>query len=215
MMMKIRETTARTAAYVLAILLLAGMIACGRVEDLPWSDDFSDPEGGWKTETDASAEVAYAGGVMRILIRWSDRLAWAAAQRQFGDYHLRVEASQVAGPDDNEYGVMVRMKDKHHLYRFAISGDGYFQVTKVDGDQQTLLTDEWTLNDAIHTGHATNVVEVLCRGPQMVFRVNDVVLAEVEDSSYRSGDIALYAGSFRDPGDGVEIHFDNLTLTEP
>jgi hypothetical protein len=200
----------------LAILLLAGLVACGQTEEtLPWSDDFADPESGWKTETDASADVAYADGVMRVLIRWSDRLAWAAAQRTYSNFHLRVEASQVAGPDDNEYGVMVRMKDKSHLYRFAISGDGYFQVTKVAGDQQTLLTDEWTLSDAIHTGNATNVIEVVCQGAQMTFRVNSVILAQVQDGDYRSGDLALYAGSFRDPGDGVEIHFDNLTLTSP
>jgi hypothetical protein len=43
-----------------------------------------------------------------------------------------------------------------------------------------------------------------------MFRVNGTVLAEVEDGSYRNGDIGLYAGSFFEPG--VEVHFDNLKL---
>ena len=55
--LKIGKRTARTGILTLAILLLAGLVACSQPEEtLPWSDDFADPESGWKTEADASAE---------------------------------------------------------------------------------------------------------------------------------------------------------------
>jgi hypothetical protein len=208
----------RVKGLALALILVGALsTTCARHagEGLPWEDDFSDPASGWQAESDASAEVGYADGRMRIAVYWADRFAWAAAQRSFSDFHLTVEASQVSGPDDNEYGVQVRMQDRTHLYRFSISGDGYYQVSRLDGDSELLLTPEWTPSPAIHTGVATNVLEVICQGPRMTFLVNGTLLAEVEDSRYKAGDIALFAGSFHDPGDGVEIHFDNLRLTAP
>jgi len=182
---------------------------------LPWQDDFSSAESGWQAESDASAEVRYADGAMQIRVMWPDSLSWAAAGRDLSDIHLTVEASQIAGPDDNEYGVLTRMQDGRHFYMFAVSGDGYYRVVKRDGDEETLLTDDWTLTDAINRGAATNRLEVTCQGGRLAMIINGAVVAEVVDDTYGHGDIALYAGTFRDPGRGVEIHFDNLEVTRP
>ena len=192
--------------------LVVLLVACGG-EQLPWADDFSDPASGWQAESDASAEVGYHEGVMRILIRSPNRLAWASAGRDFSDFRLAVEATQVAGPDDNEYGVLVRMQDPDHFYRFSISGDGYYLVNRYDGEEWVALGGDWTPSDAIYRGAATNRLEVVCQGARMAFLVNGVQLVEVEDSSYSRGDIGLYAGSFFEPD--VEVYFDNLTATEP
>jgi len=196
----------------LVVALVVFLVACGG-EQLPWSDDFSDPAGGWQAESDASAEVGCYEGVMRLLVEVPNRLAWASAGREFSDFRLAVEATQVAGPDDNEYGVLVRMRDADHFYRFSISGDGYYLVSKYDGGVWEVLNDDWTSSAAIHLGTVTNLLEVVCRGATMTFLVNGVALMQVEDSSYSRGDVGLYAGSFFEPG--VEIHFDNLTVTEP
>lgn len=190
------------------------LVACGGDgAGLPWSDDFSDPSSGWQAQSDATAEVSYADGVMRVLVKWPNSFAWASAQREFADFHLSVDASQVAGPDDNEYGVQVRMRDSRHMYRFSISGDGYYRIAKLDGEEEILLESDWAESDAIQTGMATNRLDVICQGPAMTFQVNGQVLAQVEDSSYREGDIGLYAGSFFEPG--VDVHFDNLELVGP
>ena len=202
----------RAGKRLLVVALVVFLVACGG-EQLPWSDDFSDPAGGWQAESDASAEVRCYEGVMRLLVKVPNRLAWASAGREFSDFRLAVEATQVAGPDDNEYGVLVRMRDADHFYRFSISGDGYYLVSKYDGGAWEVLNGDWTSSDAIHLGAVTNLLEVVCRGATMTFLVNGVTLTQVEDSSYSRGDIGLYAGSFFEPG--VEIHFDNLTVTEP
>ena len=194
------------------VTMMALLVACGRGE-LPWSDDFSDPTSGWRAESDASAEVGYHEGVMRIVVKAPNRLAWASAGREFSDFHLAVEATQVAGPDDNEYGVLVRMQDPDHFYCFSISGDGYYQVSKYDNGERKPLSGDWVPSDAIQTGVATNLLEVICQDAAMTFLVNGVQLVQVEDVDYRRGGIGLYAGSFFEPG--VEIHFDDLTVTEP
>lgn len=198
------------AALVTLFLTLA---ACGAEPQVSWTDDFSDPASGWQAESDASAEVGYQDGVMRILIKAPNRLAWASAGREFSDFHLSVVVTQVAGPDDNEYGVLVRMLDADHFYRFSVSGDGYYLVNMYDGKEWKLLGEDWSSSDAIHSGAAPNVLEVVCQGATMSFLVNGVQLTQVEDLNYSRGDIGLYAGSFFEPG--VEVHFDNLSVTPP
>ena len=202
----------RAGKRLLVVALVVFFVACGG-EQLPWSDDFSDPASGWQAESDASAEVRCYEGVMSLLVKVPNRLAWASAGREFSDFRLAVEATQVAGPDDNEYGVLVRMRDADHFYRFSISGDGYYLVSKYDGGAWEVLNGDWTSSAAIHLGAVTNLLEIVCRGATMTFLVNGVTLTQVEDSSYSRGDVGLYAGSFFEPG--VEIHFDNLTVTEP
>jgi hypothetical protein len=200
----------------LVVVVVASLILLSACEsaDLPWADDFSDPTGGWLVESDASAQVEYHDGVMRILIRLPNSIAWAAAQREFSDFRLSVDATQMAGPDDNEYGVLLRMQDPQHFYRFSISGDGYYQVAKFDGVEWLILSgDDWLHSEVIHPGSATNRLQVLCQGSTMAFSVNGVELVEVQDSSYSRGDVGLYAGAFFEPD--VEVHFDNLRVEAP
>ncbi len=197
----------------LGVLLLALLLGgCGRGNGLPWEEAFSAP-GAWKLESDAAARVTVEGGVLRISVVAPNQLAWASAGKDLRDFHLTVEASQVAGPNDNEYGVLVRMQDPRNFYAFSVSGDGYFLVSRfVDGVRQPLGAD-WTPSDAIRTGVGTNVLEVIVQGNRLTFIVNGQQLAQVEDDRFSHGDIGLYAGSFYEGG--VEVHFDNLRVTVP
>jgi hypothetical protein len=208
----------RMSRQCLAMVLMASAVllaACGGGgEKLPWVDDFSDPASGWLAESDAAAEVAYHDGVMRVLVKLPNSLAWAFAERELSDFSLAVEATQVSGPDDNEYGVLVRMEDPDHFYRFSVSGDGYYLVSKHDGEEwEALSSDDWAPSDAIHQGTAANLLEVVCQGEVMGFSVNGVQLTEVRDSSYPRGGIGLYAGSFFESG--VEVYFDDLRVDFP
>lgn len=213
--MKVIGLPSKGAACLLATVVLFALASCSGEEGLPWSDDFSDPSSGWQAESDASAEVRYDDGVMLVLVRWPDKLSWASAGRDLSDFRLSVVATQVSGPDDNEYGVLARMQDRQRFYIFAISGDGYYRVVKRDGDQEAQLSGDWAQSDAINQGVASNLLEIICKGETMTMLVNGVPLAQVRDTSYERGDIGLYAGTFRDPGTGVEIHFDDLTVSEP
>ncbi len=204
-----RRISYGTLVVLCAVFLLSG---CGQRSDLPWEEDFSAPAT-WKMESDAAAQVTVENGVLRISIAASNQLAWASAGKDLQDFRLTVEASQVAGPNDNEYGVLVRVQDPRNFYAFSISGDGYFLVSRfVDGVRQPLEAD-WTPSDAIHPGIGTNVLEVVAQGKQLTFIVNDQPLAQVEDDRFSHGDIGLYAGSFYEGG--VEVHFDNLRVTVP
>ncbi len=205
-----RVLRAFRAFRVFIVLLI--LAACSRGDGLPWEEDFS-ASGAWKLESDAAARVTVEGGVLRISIAAPNQLAWASAGKDLRDFRLTVEASQVAGPDDNEYGVLVRMQDPRNFYAFSVSGDGYFLVSRfVDGVRQPLGAD-WTPSDAVHPGVSTNILEVTAQGSRLTFVVNGQQLLQVEDDRFSHGDVGLHAGSFYEGG--VEVQFDNLRVTAP
>ncbi len=192
--------------------LLAGCGSGGGAAGLPWSDDFSSVST-WQAESDAAAQVSVEAGVLRVFVAVPNQLAWATAGRDLRDFHLTVETTQIAGPDDNEYGVLVRLQDPANFYRFSISGDGYVLVDKFVAGQMELMGATWMPAEAIRQGEASNVLEVICRGAEMTFIVNGSEVARVRDTTFTHGDIGLYAGTFYEGG--VEVQFDNLRVTEP
>jgi hypothetical protein len=179
----------------------------------PWVESF-DTVGEWQFNSDATADVEVADGVLSIHVLLPEQVAWAAAGRTFTDFRLRVEATPVGGPLDNEYGVLIRMHENEQFYAFSVSADGYVRVARYNAAELertwTPLDSDWTLNPAVLQGEATNVLTVEAQGPRFTFWVNDELVAEVEDETLAKGDIGLYAGAFSEPG--VHVHFDTLRV---
>ncbi len=193
---------------ILALLMLAD---CGASSlKKPWEEPF-DEAGSWQLSSDAAAEVSITQGQLQIHILQPGQIAWATAGRTFRDFHLRVEATQLAGPVDNEYGVLVRLEDDTHFYAFSISGDGYARVAYYAAGVWTVLGSDWMPQAAVHQGAATNVLEVEARGTQFTFWVNGEQVAQVTEETLLDGDIGLYAGAFDEAG--VQIAFDNLLMS--
>ncbi len=72
---------------------------------------------------------------------------------------------------------------------------------------------DFTESNAIRQGSASNHIRAVCNGSKLSLTVNGVLLAEVEDSEFTSGDIALTATSYEDTP--TEVRFDNLVVTAP
>ncbi len=200
----------RVKLWGLMALLLLVLTACGGRESSAWKETFDAP-GDWHLSSDATAEIVVQDGYLHVHIFEMEQIAWAAAGRTYDNFRLTVEATQVSGPDDNEYGVLVRMQDDQHFYAFSISGDGYVRAARYDGTSWLVLGPDWTFYDAVKQGRATNILEVEASGTTLIFRVNGMQVAQVEDKTYPKGDVGLYAGTFSE-GD-VVITFDNLEVT--
>jgi len=183
--------------------------ACGARDHGSWAEPFDDA-GDWQLSADAAASVAAADGVLRVHVFELGQVAWAAAGRTYSDFHLTVEATQVSGPDDNEYGVLARMAGDQQFYVFSISGDGYARIARYDNGSWTVLGPDWVESNVIHQGAATNLLEVEARGATFIFSVNGAQVLQVEDAQLAKGDIGLYAGAFNEAD--VVIDFDNLEV---
>jgi hypothetical protein len=164
--------------------------------------------------SDAIADVSVAEGRLLIHVFEPGQVAWASTLREWGDVRLEVTATQVAGPMDNEYGVLLRMDGDQHFYAFSISGDGYARAARYDEGGWTLLGSDWTSSEAIHQGEASNLLVVVAQGDAFEFLVNDQSIIQVqadEGAALESGNVGLYAGAFG-TGD-VVVAFDDLHIT--
>ncbi len=175
-------------------------------------DDFSDPNSGWVTDESEIRRAGYEEGQYSILIKAKRWVAWDLVGDNFTNFVMEVEATQVAGPGNNEYGVICRHQDTDNFYFFAISGLGHYSVWKQENDVWAVLV-RWKKSRNILQGQSTNRLRVVGNGPQMSFYANDQHLVDVYDPSFPEGDLGLAAGAFDEPG--VHIRFDNLRVLVP
>ena len=200
----------------LLLIVAVSLIACGRgATPGVWEETFDDAET-WRLRSDAAAELEVREGRLHIQILQPGQVAWAVAERTCDDFALQVDATQLAGPVDNEYGVLVRMADDARFYAFSVSGDGYVRASRYDEGRWEILGSDWRAHEAVNQGAATNTLTIEARGPELTFWVNGQQALQVEDETLSQGEIGLYAGAFDEAG--VHVAFDDLkieTLSQP
>jgi pSer/pThr/pTyr-binding forkhead associated (FHA) protein len=186
----------------------------GAAEDfiLVYEDDFSNPSSGWDDAFDRYTTKQYGNNKYYIEVTTSNLVAWGLANRDVADFRLEVDAAQEVGPNNNGYGVLFRFKDRDNFYRFDISGDGFFLLSKFyEGEWVTLIP--WTASSAINVGQAANRLAVEAIGPQIRVYANDTLLAEVQDDTLTNGNFGFFASTFSDPN--LTISFDDIKLWTP
>lgn len=198
------------------VLLLALLAGCRTVEggELLLRDRFGNPDSGWGRESRSTFDRGYQDGEYFIEVYEPDWLAWARPNERFEDVEIEVEARQVAGAADGNFGVLCRFRAPDNFYYFAISDDGYYAIMRVeDGDAEVLSGAGMLPSAAIQTGGAVNTIRAVCEGNELMLYVNGERVARVSDDAFRRGDVGLAVGA--GPAGAIRVHFDNLTVTAP
>ena len=186
--------------------------------DIIYSDDFSNPSSGWEVGDYGSGSVGYRDGSYFVSAIESQVNMYGAAGQSFTDSIISVDATTVEGPSNNNngYGIICRKNpdpNSDNGYYFRVSADGYYSISKADENGFTELA-EWAESSAVRQGNKTNKIVASCVGSSLKLEVNGQVLAEVTDSAYSEGDIALIAVTYED-NSTTEVQFDNLVVREP
>ena len=183
------------------------------LERVLFQDDFSNDQSGWpKVRTDEGI-TDYQDGMYRILVNLEnqDFFGYPGLSLQ-PDVRIEVDATKVAGSDDNDFGLLCRYQDNNNFYQFLISSDGYVGILKyVDGSMQNLGAETLLENDAVHTGNAKNHIRADCIGDTLTLYVNGEQVSTVTDTSFGGyGDVGVFAGTYDTPG--TDIYFDNFVV---
>jgi hypothetical protein len=211
-----KEIVYRTGCWILLLTLPWPIVGCRTVQEESgaWEDAFDDGAD-WQLSTDAVADVSVTDGALVVHVFAPGQIAWAMSERRWGDLRLTVEATHVSGPDDNEYGVLIRMQQTGSsadaFYAFSISGDGYARIARFGNGTWTVLGSDWSPSPAIRQGEATNVLEVVAQGTAFEFIINGEPVLQIEDVALKTGSIGVYAGAFAEGG--VVVAFDNLQVS--
>ncbi len=206
----------------LAFVLLIIMTACGTpiISDLSqpgsilFQDDFSDASGKWTQASAEQGSLKIENGAYQMTVSTPNYELPALSGHSYRDVRLEVQATRLSGPMQNLFGLICRARDAQNFYFFIISSDGYYAIGRVMAGQVSLLGQEMmAYNDAIRQGENTNTLQFECLGQALTGSVNGRLIASTQDADFATGDAGLITGAFEESG--VEISFDNFSVTKP
>ncbi|MFN8486347.1 MAG: trypsin-like peptidase domain-containing protein [Caldilineaceae bacterium] len=165
-----------------------------------------------KIDTSASVTTSHTFSEQGLdtAVKPAHWMGWSLAYITVKDFLLDTAVKTINGPDDLEYGVLFRYVNADNYYFFAISSQGSYRLSKlVDGESEELIG--WTDTSIIHPGKgAVNQLGVLAEGAHFSLLINEQVVAQMDDDSFTSGQVALVAGNFDQPN--AHVVFDHLTV---
>ncbi|HSH01726.1 MAG TPA: family 16 glycoside hydrolase [Anaerolineae bacterium] len=172
--------------------------------------------GPWLLETDNLGQTAVVDNAMLIRVNEPYTVQYSTlSDPSFDDFILDVDVMQLSGSLESSYGVLFRVQDTRHFYRFSITSKGFYVVerhTELAGWER--LTGGWESNPNINRGlRVLNKLRIAATGNLMLFSVNGKLLTQIDDPSFNEGQIALSAGTFAE-GD-LEVTFDNVVVRKP
>jgi hypothetical protein len=178
-------------------------------------DDFSNPKSGWVQYKDNSGSlIAYVADGLRILINKPQTDLWTTPGISMSDVWIETDATLLAGPDDNLFGIICRYQDNQSFYAFLISSDGYFGVVKfIEGKNIMMGGSNMQYASIIKQGRNTNHIRAVCKGNVLTLGVNGMDLIQVQDDLYKDGGMGLIAGTYQHSG--VDMFFDNFYVLRP
>ena len=165
---------------------------------------------------DATASFAYADGRFQVTDNLTDGfLWWSTTAREAADLYLEVtaEVGACSGKDAYGFGIRVGGQNFDQGYTLEISCDGAFRVRRFVSEEPPVILVNWTAAAALVGGsESTNRIGLLAQGDQIYAFANGELLSAqaIEDDSYASGALSLFASAAQTPG--LTVYFDDLAL---
>ena len=181
-----------TAALTAALLLIAALALGWNDPRPPRAPDWEDP------------------AQPRRLAATANQTSLSLLGQPASDFEFEVIGRPLSGPESGfyGYGLVYRAQDLAHYYAFAVGGDGYYAILRIDGsDELPLVT--WQQFPHIQRGRGQNRLRVTCARALCDFTINDEHAATVEDNTWVTGDVGLWARGYEEE---VAVQFHGARL---
>ncbi len=160
-----------------------------------YEDDFSD-RSRWATGLTEDGSIAY--GVNEITLAISKPQKTLQTQPkglQLDDFYLEITANPSLCSENDVYGILFRVNSRYDYYRLLVSCAGKVRIERVRQATTNVLQD-WVFAGKIPPGAPLMVnLGLWVSGSSIRLFAEDFFLFEVEDNSFASGSIGLYARS--------------------
>ena len=179
-----------------------------------YHDDFSTSVNGWPQTVSENGSLGYTDGAYQMMVESANYDLRAVTGQTYGDVQIEVDATRLAGPVNNRFGLICRFQDMNNFYVFIISSDGYYAIGKIKNGVTTLLGQEiMAYSGFIHQGEGANHLQFDCVRNSLTGYVNNQAIAITTDTDFSGGDAGLITGAFDETG--VEVSFDNFVVIKP
>lgn len=211
---------------VLAILALSlAALACGlpSIPGLPGSDGslFKDNFEGfsqtWGTGTDADGSVEYENGGLRFQVFRTLYFIWSGPDdEQYSNIRLEVTAKSNSADPNASFGIICNQGAVNdNMYYFAVTANGQYAIAKAAVAQEDLFltnNDEWGDSDLIPRNADSYRIGAECGNGTLTLFVNGKKIDSVQDSTYTSGTVGLFAWN-EEQEKGTDVTFDDFVIT--
>lgn len=212
---------------ILAIILLAtAALACGlpSIPGLPGAggpllqDNFEGFNKTWGTGTDADSSVEYADGGLRFKVSRALYYVWSGPNdEKYSNVRVEVTAKNNSADANAAFGIICNQGvPDTNLYYFAITANGQYAIAKGEvAKEDVFLTnsDKWGDSDLVAKNAASYRIGADCGNGALTLYVDGQEVASVQDSSYTSGAVALFAWS-DELESSTDVTFDDFVVTK-
>jgi hypothetical protein len=207
---------AQPTAYVQPTAFVQPTVQVPPQSNVLFQDDFSSTSSGWDQVDQSEKVTDYVNGGYRMWLTTVNYDIWANPNNNTfsGPVSVEVDATLIAGPENNDFGIQCHYQDVSNFYVGLISSDGYAVIGKVqDGTSTYLSSDKMTSVSGINSGNSTNHIKFVCNNGDLTLYANGNQVAYVYDTTFSGGLVGLQVGTF-DVG-GVDMLFKNFVVTTP
>ena len=209
--------------FSIGLIIVAFLSACSSkparsdTKNILFLDDFSLSSSGWTQSKNDNGTIEYAKNYYHILVNKPSTLLLAIPGKSFqGDVRIEVDARKIAGSDDNYIGILCHYKNPDNYYMLMVTSDGYSGIAMRKDGQDSLISPglKFLKMDGIKKGFATNRIRADCIGEALTLYANGKQVSLAYNNLIAGGDAGLAVRSGRLEG-GVDIHFNNFSVTSP
>jgi ferric-dicitrate binding protein FerR (iron transport regulator) len=177
-----------------------------------YEDEFTNPSSGWTQGKIDNSFVGYSGGEyyhVQILNPNFKYPVYVPNKSKYEDVNVDLRVFTRAAQDgDFHYGLIFRRSGDQY-YAFTISPrTRKWYVLKSSSDALKILKEG--TNEGIQGLDAADTLRVSAKGSTFFFRINGLLVYQVSDPDYASGEVGLFVQT-RDSSDAL-IHFDSIII---
>lgn len=182
-------------------------------------DDFSNSRIKWGTGTDADSSVEYKDEALNFQIFTKNYVVWTTPNdNEYENIHMEVTVINNGTDSTTAFGFFC---DKQYpiedsRYYFAVTPLGQYAIAKAALAQNDVFltnNDSWGHSDLIAKDAASYRLGADCGSGKLTLYVDGQEVASVEDSTYTSGRMALFAWSGEE-ATTTNVSFDDFKMTQ-
>ncbi len=178
-------------------------------------DDFSKTDA-WGIGTDANSSVEYSNNALRFMVSKDLYFVWSTPNDEdYENVHIEVTAINSSSDSTAAFGIICNMQVTDTSYYFAVTGAGEYAIGRYTLTDDVLLTNggQWGDSDLIAPGASSYRIGADCGSGTLTLYVDGQRVDSVNDTTYTSGNVALFAWSGEEL-DGTEVSFDDFVVTQ-
>ncbi len=173
-------------------------------------EDFSDPQAWTQGRT---PQGVIAPGLNELSLAVNTERGYVSSLLQgvtLDDFYLEITASPSICRDNDEYGLLIRIKSSQDFFRFGLTCDGQARLDRLLGGVASAPHPP-SFSGAVPPGAPSfSRLGVWALGREMRFYANGQFLFSVRDSSILSGSLGLYVRAAAT--DAITVNFSDLAI---